>query len=336
VTSEGGTPSGPARGASALPTPDARGGDEAPRDVPVYDVAVVGAGPGGLSAALNLVRARRTTLLLDSNRPRNAATFHSHGFVTRDGVPPLELRRLGREEVEGYPGATFRKVMVRSVEPTGAGFAITAKAGLKMERFLTRTLVITSGVVETLPAMPGIRAFYGTSIHSCIECDAWEEQDKRIAVIGETDDMAERALLLSQWSDDVILFTNGVAQVSDTDAAELERRGIRIDHRLLADVEGDRDGLTGVRTADGDVVPRDAAFVRPRFAPALDWASGLGLATDAGGFIEVDAVGRTSVSWVYAAGDATVHGPRQLIVSAGEGAQVAAALNLDLVRGSVP
>jgi thioredoxin reductase len=292
-----------------------------------HEVVVVGAGPAGLSAALNLARARRSTLVLDSNRPRNAATFASHGYVTRDGVSPLELRRLGREELEAYPEATFAKAMVSSITHDGDGFAVTYGA----TTVTTRTVVITTGLTERFPALPSLRTFYGTSIHSCVECDAYEYADKPIALIGETHDLAERALVISQWSRDLIVFTNGVGVVTDADEARLAERGIRVDRRELADVAGDRTGLTGVTLADGETVPRVAAFVRPHYLPNLAYAATLGLELDAEGYLVVDDAGRTSVAGVYAAGDSTAPGPQQLIVAAGAGARLAAALNRDLL-----
>jgi len=288
-----------------------------------FDVVVIGAGPAGLSAALNLVRARRRVLVLDSNRPRNAATFASHGFVTRDGISPLELRRLGREELEGYEGATFAKAVVTSIEP---GFVVTAGTAYEAE-----AVVIATGLTERFPALPSLRAFYGTTIHSCVECDAYEYADAPIALIGETDDLAERALLLSQWSRDLIVFTNAVGTVTEAEEARLGERGIRVDRRPVADVAGDRDGLTGVVLADGDVIPRRAAFVRPIYQANLGYAASLGLATTDEGWITVDDAGRTSVPGVYAAGDSTAPGPQQLIVAAGAGARVAAAVNRDLL-----
>jgi len=299
-----------------------------------YDVAVIGAGPAGLSAALNLVRARRRTILIDGNRPRNAATFHSHGFITRDGVSPLELRRLGRAELEEYPHYEYHQAMVTGVERDGDGFRVGTKAGLSKAEYAARTVVIASGVAEVMPALPTLRAFYGTSVHSCIECDGYEERGKPIAVIGETPDLTERALLLSQWSDDVIVFTGGIAELRETDASALADRGIRVERRALADVAGDRDGLTGVVLADGETVPRAAAFVRPVYEPRLGYADALALDTDEHGFLLVDPHGRTSVPGVYAAGDSTSPGPRQLIVSAGQGAVVAASLNADLAGAS--
>lgn len=291
------------------------------------DVVVVGAGPAGLSAALNLVRARRTTLVLDSNRPRNAATFASHGYVSRDGVSPLELRRLGREELEAYAEASFDKATVQTVARTDDGFAVTYGA----TTVNARAVVVATGLVEKFPALPSLRTFYGTTIHSCVECDAYEYADAPIALIGETDDLFERAMLLSQWSRDLIVFTNGLGDVSEPQRARLAERGIRVDDRHIADVAGDRTGLTGVTLADGETVARRAAFVRPVYSPSLGYLEGLGLDVDASGYLVVDELGRTSQPGVYAAGDSTAPGPQQLIVAAGAGAKVAAALNRDLL-----
>ncbi|MBH0082920.1 NAD(P)/FAD-dependent oxidoreductase [Salinibacterium sp. SWN167] len=295
-----------------------------------WDVVIVGGGPAGLSAALNLARARRRTLVLDSNRPRNSATFHSHGFLSRDGISPLELRKMGREELEQYPNVSFERTIVEGIEPlgaVGAGFTVTHRGGA----VTTRTVLIATGLREVLPKLPLLRAFYGTSIHSCMECDGYEYADKPIALIGHTDDLAERALLLSQWSRDLIVFTQGVGHVSDADEAMLAERGIRVDRREVADVAGDRDGLTGVVLADGETIAREAAFVRPDYETALDYAAGLQLTLDAEGLIVVDAAGRTTTAGAYAIGDATPPGPQQLIVAAGDGAEVAAVINRDLL-----
>ena len=301
----------------------------------LYDVAVIGAGPGGLSAALNLVRARRRTIVLDGNRPRNAATFHSHGFITRDGVSPLELRGLAREELGEYPNYEYHQTMVESVTQTDEGFLVATKGpGFTKSEYRARTVVIATGVTELMPALPTLRAFYGTSIHSCIECDGYEERDKPIAILGDTDDLAERAILASQWSSDVIVFAGATGGVTDGEEAELAERGIRVDRRPVADVVGDRTGLTGIRLEDGDTVARTAAFVRPIYEPRLDYLESLGLECADDGYLAVDAAGRTSLSGVYAAGDSASPGPRQLIIAAGQGARVASALNRDLLSVS--
>ncbi|WP_108249944.1 NAD(P)/FAD-dependent oxidoreductase [Planctomonas deserti] len=297
-----------------------------------YDAVVIGAGPGGLSVALNLVRARRRTLVLDSNRPRNAATLHSHGFLTRDGVSPLELRKLGQAEIEAYPEGEFQLALAKSITPAADGFTVAATGvrGAPNRTVTTRTVVIATGVVEVMPELPSLRAFYGTTAHSCMECDGYEARDKPLALIGETDDLAERALLLAQWSPDIVVFPNGVGTVTDADEALLAERGIRVERRRVADVEGDRTGLTGIRLEDGEVIPRSVAFLRPIYQPSLAFATDLGLDTNDEGFVTTDAHGRSSLPGVYAAGDSTQPGPQQLIIAAGAGARVAATVNRDL------
>lgn len=304
-----------------------------------YDVVVIGAGPAGLAASLSLVRARRTVLLVDSNRPRNSATLHAHGFITRDGISPLELRRLGREEFEGYAGASFHSGLVRAVtaiddDPAGARFRVVTKGirGEASRDITTRVVLVATGLTETLPALPSIRAWYGTNLHSCIDCDGYEKADAALALIGESDDLAERAFLLSQWSRDLIVFTNGAGEVTPDQEDALGRLGIRVDRRRIADIVGEQGAMTGVELEDGDVVEREGGFVRPQWTPAaLVFLGDLAVATDADGLILVDDHGRTSVPGLYAAGDSIAPGAGQLMAAAGSGARTAAAVNRDLL-----
>jgi thioredoxin reductase len=318
-----------ADGAAVVPGASGAAGTATPNDVaPTWDVVVIGGGAAGLSAALNLVRARRRTLVLDSNRPRNAVTLASHGFLSRDGVSPMELRALGRDELTKYSESGFVKTQVTGIARDGDEFVVTSKAG----EHRARTVLLSTGLTEKLPALPNLRSFYGTSIHSCVACDAYEYADRPIALLGETDDLAERALLLSQWSRDLIVFTNGVGTVTAADEARLAERGIRVDRRPVADVAGDRSGLTGVVMADGETIAREGMFVRPIFLTALGYAEALGLEFTTDGLIVAGADGRTSVANVYAAGDSTPPGPQQLIIAAGAGGRAANTINADLLR----
>jgi thioredoxin reductase len=306
---------------------------EASGHAAAYDVVIVGAGPAGLSAALNLARARRSVLLLDGNRPRNAATLVSHGFMTRDGIPPHELRRLAREELARYPEVEFQLATVTAIERANPGFVIEARGvNASPNRAVTAAVVlIASGLRETLPALPSIRSFYGMGLFSCIQCDGYEHSDKPLALIGETSDLASRALLIAQWSHNLVVFTNGVAKIGDAQEALLASRGVRVERRVIADVIGERGVVSGVLLVDGETIAVDGGFVRPRWDAALGYAGSLGLDTDGWGLLETDAEGRTSEAGVYAAGDSTAPGPQQLIVAAGAGARTAAAINRDLI-----
>ncbi|WIE74564.1 NAD(P)/FAD-dependent oxidoreductase [Curtobacterium sp. MCSS17_007] len=296
------------------------------------DVAVIGAGPAGLSAALNLVRARRTVLLVDANRPRNAATLRSHGFITRDGISPLELRRLGRDEVAGYPEATVVQSVVDRVAREGDSWTVHGTWRGRELDARARAVVVATGLREEFPALPSLRAFYGTSVHSCVECDGYEHAGAPLALLCETADIVDRALLVASWTDDLVVYTNGAAVLDDDGRARLAAAGVHVDERPVADLEGDRAGLTGVRLADGDVRAHTGAFVRPRWHADLDWLEA-DLDRDGDGLVRVDRLGRTGVAGLYAVGDVTPPGPEQLVVAAGHGASTAAAVHRDLVGG---
>jgi thioredoxin reductase len=302
------------------------------------DVLIVGGGPAGLSAALNLARARASVLVVDTGRPRNAATLKSHGFLTRDGISPLELRKLARAEIAGYPS-------VRVLDRTNVSTLTTVDAanGMRFEAVLqshrsgdpivvsARSAVIATGLRETLPEIPSLRAFYGMSLFSCAACDAWELQDRRLALIGETPDLAARARLIARWTEHLTVFTNGADTVDTVEEAELAASGIVVERRRIDDLEGDRGIVSAVRLQDGTRVAIDGGFVRPHWDPALEFIAQLDVDRDRDGHLLVDRSGRTSIPGLYGAGDAAAPGPQQLIVAAGQGARAAAVLIHDLV-----
>ncbi|WP_127473539.1 NAD(P)/FAD-dependent oxidoreductase [Microbacterium sulfonylureivorans] len=302
------------------------------------DVVVVGGGPAGLSAALNLGRARASVVVVDAGRPRNAATLRSHGFLTRDGVSPLELRKLARAELDAYPAVNvLDRAVVTGLLPTDAANGMRFIAALKGTRERTppavaaRSVLVATGLRETLPAIPSLRAFYGMTIFSCAACDAWELQDRPLALIGETPDLAIRARLIARWTDRLTVFTNGADVVDTVEEAELAASGIVVERRAIDDLEGDRGAVAAVRLVDGTRIEVEGGFVRPHWQPALDFLSGHDVDREPDGTLAVDRSGRTSVPGLYAAGDAASPGPQQLIVAAGQGARSAAVLVHDLV-----
>lgn len=305
------------------------------------DVVIIGGGPAGLSAGLNLVRANRTVLIVDSNRPRHSATLQSHGFLTRDGASPLELRRLGREEFEAYPSAAFAQAKVTSViaEPEGAqpGFRVQASGirGSENVDVRAKRVLIAAGLTEDLPQLPLMRAFYGTALHSCVECDGFEKSEKPLALIGETSDVFARALLISRFSSDLIVFTNGADTVRPEQEAQLASLGIRVERRDIEDLVGERAEMLGVKLTDGTVIERVGGFVRPRWHAPVEFLGDAPIDRDDWGLLVVGERGETSIPGIYAVGDIVPPGPQQLIIAAGGGARVAARINMDLIRSSL-
>lgn len=311
-------------------------------------VAVIGGGPAGLSAALQLARGHRTVHVIDSHRPRHSPTLASHGYLTRDGIAPLELRRLGREEVEAYPSATVSQGIVRAVNNVKVDRAIAAGAedgvafevvadgvrGSAPRTVLARRVLVATGLIEELPSLPNIRSYYGTDLHSCIECDGFEKSRSPLALIGDTTDLFARALAVRRYSTDLMVFTGGGEAISSEEAAQLEAIGVFVERRAIADIVGERGRMTGIELVDGTVVPRSGGFVRPRWHAQTEFLAELAPETDDWGLLRVDTSGETSVRGMYAAGDVVPPGPAQLIIAAGDGARVAHEMGVDLTRAA--
>ncbi|MGO2659559.1 NAD(P)/FAD-dependent oxidoreductase [Mycetocola reblochoni] len=302
------------------------------------DVVVVGGGPAGLSAALTIVRSGLTVRVLDANRPRHAATLLSHGFLTRDGIPPSELRRIGREQLEEYADAAVSFAAVASVDDAGDGEGFRVRAtGVRGEPDVdlhADRVFVATGLREVLPRVPGLRAYYGTALHSCFSCDAYEKRGLDLALIGTDDGIVDRALLIASVARSVTLFPHDAAVGAEARVV-LSEAGVRVVDGQIAALEGDRGGMTGVRVGE-ELHPLTAGFVVPRFETGLEWLDGVSCDRDGDGLIVVDGLGRASRRGVYAAGEVTRSGPSQLIVAAGEGARAAATLVRDHVLGDAP
>ncbi len=293
----------------------------------VHDVVVVGGGAAGLSAALVLGRARRRVAVVDAGAPRNAPAEHMQGFLSRDGMPPADLLAAGRAEVAGY-GVELVEDQVVGVDP---GFSVRLAGGRVLR---ARRILLTTGVRDDLPDIPGARQRWGRDLLHCPYCHGWEVRDQPIGVLGTEPGSVQHALLVRQWSDDVVFFAHTRPPTAG-EAAQLRARGVQIVRGEVARLVVESDHLTGVELADGRVISRTAVFIRPRNAPHADGLlTALGCATDDAGFVVVDGTGRTSSFGVWAAGN--VVDPRaQVIASAGAGNAAAIAINADLVQEDV-
>lgn len=290
-----------------------------------YDVVVIGGGAAGLSAALVLSRARRRVAVIDAGTPRNAPAAHMHGFLGWDGAPPATLLKQGQDEVGAYGGDLISGT-VHDVS-SGNRFAVALSDGRVLQ---ARRVLVTTGLRDELPDLPGVRERWGRDLLHCPYCHGYEVRDQPIGVLGGTPEAVPHALLIRQWSSDVLYFPHTGAP-SAAERRQLTARGIGIVDGPVARLVVDDDRLTGVELRTGQVVARSAVFVRPRLVPNADLLIRLGCARRDDGWVVADSVGRTSTPGVWVAGNAA--NPRaQVITAAGEGSAAAIAINADLVE----
>lgn len=296
-----------------------------------YDVIVIGGGAAGLSAALTLARARRSVLVLDAGRPRNAPAAGVHGFLTRDGLPPAELVGLGAAEVARY-GGEVRRVGATAARRDGTGFAVRTDAG---DELRARRLLLATGLVDELPDIPGLAQRWGRDVLHCPYCHGWEVRDRAIVVLGTGPFAVHQALLLRQWSDRVTLLRHTAPGFTDEEWEQLAARGVAVVDGTAAELEVAADRLVGVRLAGGRVLRCDALVVMPRMVAAAAVAATLGLTAvphprGIGEHLPADPSGATEVPGVWLAGN--VGDPAAtVVVAAAQGVTAAAAINADLV-----
>lgn len=297
-----------------------------------WDVLIVGGGPAGLSAALVLGRARRRVLLIDDDRPRNAAAGAVNGFLSRDGIAPRELRSISREQLRRYLYVELRDGSVTEGRRVDGGFEVCIGGG---DRVRGRRLVIATGVADVLPVIDGLLQLYGRSVFHCPYCDGWEVRDRSLAVYGAGERGAGLAIELRPWSDDVILCTDGASDLSETWRARLDRHRIEVRESKVARLQG-RDGqLEAIVFVDGSELGRHALFLSTRRRQQLDLARQLGCPTYEDAGCHVDHMGRSEVPGLFVIGDAS-RDVLQAIVAAGEGAAAAIALNAELIAEDYP
>ena len=287
-----------------------------------HDVAVIGGSFAGLSAAMQLARARRRVLVVDAGSPRNRFAHASHGFLGQDGRAPAEIMATAREQVLSYPTAELRHDEATHALSRDGTFELTLATGT-VER--ARRVVIATGVIDDLQDLPGLKERWGRTVLHCPYCHGYEVADQRLGVLAVGEMSVHQALLLPDWSADVTLFVNGAFEPTAQQLDRLAARGVRIESRRVAELVGEGETLSGVRLAGRgrEVVAIDALFTGSRTRMASPIAEQLGCAFDDGPFgpiIRTDARRETTVPGVFAAGDA-VRAPHNATWASADGVQ---------------
>ncbi|MFD7198557.1 NAD(P)/FAD-dependent oxidoreductase [Streptomyces sp. NPDC059893] len=298
-----------------------------------YDVVVIGGGAAGLSGALTLGRARRSVLVIDAGEPRNAPADGVHNYLGREGTPPGELVAAGRGEVRRYGGEIVAG-RVATAERDGDGFRVVLDDGGEVR---ASRLLVTTGLVDELPEVPGLAALWGSDVLHCPYCHGWEVRDQAVGVLGTGPAAVHQALMWRQWTKSVTLFLHTAPEPGDEEFEQLAARGIGVVDGTVSALESENGRLAGVRLERGTLVPVQAMVVAPRFTARAGFLGALGLEASAqemngmviGTRIPADLTGRTAVPGVWAAGNVTEL-TEQVIGSAAAGLRAAAAINADL------
>jgi len=299
----------------------------------IIDCAIIGGGPAGLSAALVLGRAKRNVVVFDDNQPRNAVTQESHGFLTRDGVTPDEFRRMAHQEISAYPSVGIQHARITEVSNHEGVFELVVDVSTIIQ---ARTIILATGLRETLPAIEGIHEYYGKSLFGCPYCDGWELKDKPLIIIAEEGQSAfHMARNVWNWSRNLLVCTNGHATLTEEQKAALRKNEIQIVEDRITALVGTRGMLERVVFTTHEESARQGGFVVPQWHQASPFGALLGCEMNARDGSVVDGImadrfGRTSVKGVYAAGEVIV--PSQLIVAAAQGSMAAAGVNMDLTQ----
>jgi thioredoxin reductase len=267
-----------------------------------FEVIIIGGSYAGLSAAMALGRALRNVLVIDSGKPCNRQTPHSHNFITQDGETPAAISAKAIAQVQHYPTVTFLDALATKGIMTDDGFEITTQSN---ETFSARKLLFATGVKDIMPAIDGIAECWGISVIHCPYCHGYEVKGIKTAILANGDAAYHYCMLLTQWTEDLTVFTNGTCTLNNEQLSKLKSHGINVIEIEVASLQHTNGQLENIVLANGDVHPFTVMYYRANFVQHTNMLQEMGCSLDESGFITIDEMQRTGVPGIYAAGDCT-------------------------------
>ena len=296
----------------------------------LHDAIVVGGSYAGMAAALQLLRARRSVLVIDAGMRRNRYASHSHGFLGQDGVDPSEIAKNAREQLMAYPTLSWTDGHAESAEGEKDAFSVTTADGV---RYQSRRMLFATGVSDKLPPVEGLAERWGRSVFHCPYCHGYELNQGKIGVIATGAMSVHQAQMVAEWGE-LTFLTNGVVSVDENTRADLVSRGVTIEETEIARLEGEADAVL----ADGRSLSFAGLFTAPTNAPATPIAETLGCDLEESVFgtqIRTDLAKETSVPGAFACGDAA-RVPHSVTLAVADGAWAGAQLHRSLVFDTAP
>ncbi|MCU0386204.1 MAG: NAD(P)/FAD-dependent oxidoreductase [Flavihumibacter sp.] len=267
-----------------------------------FDVIIIGGSYSGLSAAVALGRALRKILVIDSGNPCNKQTPHSHNFLTNDGKTPKEITNLAKQQVQQYPTVRLLDGFATRGIKTANGFTIQTEAGAL---FSSRKLIVATGIKDTMPPIPGFAESWGISVLHCPYCHGYEVRNQPTGILADGDTGVELSSLISNWTKDLTLYTNGPSSLTDEQKAKLEKNQIGIVETEINRLDHTHGFINNIVFNDGSKAPIKAIYARLPFVQHSSIPEELGAELTQDGYIKIDTAHRTSVQGLYACGDNT-------------------------------
>jgi len=294
----------------------------------IYDVIIIGGGPAGLSAGLTLGRAKRKTLIISEDNPRNAVTHETHGFLTNDSISPKELYKKAQRDIQKYPTIFKRNDRVEHLYQEEQIFKVMT---INKDIYFSKKLIIATGLKDKLPNIENFESFYGKSIFPCPFCDGWEHKERKLAVFSSQEHTYEYLKMISSWNKDLILFTDGKSPLREKEHRILSSEGIKIVEQKIKKLNGTDGILESVELEDGSLYLRNAGFIKGEVFMDHDFAKDLNLETY-DGVIETTPEGKTSCEGVYLAGDVRMNNGYQIAIAVYQGSTVGAMIHMELTN----
>jgi thioredoxin reductase len=272
------------------------------KDNQQFDVIIVGGSYSGLAAAMALGRALRKVLIIDSGKPFNRQTPHSHNFLTQDGKPPKEIAALAKGQVEQYNSVQFFNGLATNGVQTNTGFEIRTDTGKK---FTARKVIFASGIKDIMPDIPGFAKSWGISVLHCPYCHGYEVKNLPTGILGNGDYGFEFSALISNWTKDLTLYTNGKSTLTTEQTAKLQQHKISIIEDEIDKLEHQDGYVQQIIFKRGNSIAVKAIYTRTPFVQNCSVPEMLGCLLNDDGYIKVDPAQKTSIHGVYACGDNT-------------------------------
>jgi thioredoxin reductase len=293
-----------------------------------FDVIIIGGSYSGLSAAMSLGRALRNVLIIDSGMPCNRQTPHSHNFLTQDGRTPKQISTLAKEQVSHYKTVKFYSDLAVNAAQTPTGFEIKTQTG---ELFYSRKLIIATGRKDIMPGIKGFAECWGISVIHCPYCHGYEVKNEKTGIVANGDPGFEFCKLVSNWTKDLTLYTNGKSMLTKEQAEKLKKHNIDIVEKEIDCFEQLNGQIQNIIFIDRSKTALKVIYSRPKFIANAEIAAQLGCELNEQGVIKVDGAQKTNINGVFACGDNS-NSSRDICLSVAAGSVAGGTCNKEIIQ----